>query len=215
MLGLSIETSSNLGSVALFESNPFRIIKSFEWERTQSHSELVTDHIQQLFEHHQPSDLKVIAVGIGPGSFTGVRVAINVAKAFGYAQKIPIFACNSHQILASSVSEDCVVITNAYKNLYFFSRYQNQDETIQPRVLSLEELKTEIQNPILSLGPLPQILPQLKVNPNLRPYPKATILAQHFSKIDSPQLLLWSEVKPLYLRASAAEEVLEARKSKS
>lgn len=67
-----------------------------------------------LDKHHlQVSDLKAIFVGVGPGSFTGVRVAVSVAQAFAQACDIPIFSVSSLAFYAPSEEGKFAVLHDA------------------------------------------------------------------------------------------------------
>ena len=87
---LAISCSTNFGSIAVGENQ--KILEKIEWERAQSHGELVTPYLQEITEKvgWDFSEIDLIAVDKGPGSFTGVRVAINSVKALAYSFETPI-----------------------------------------------------------------------------------------------------------------------------
>ncbi len=236
MRGLAIETSSLVGSVALFELKPngLSILGDRNWQREQSHSELVTPAIENLLAAQglKPQDLQMIAVSVGPGSFTGVRVGINVARAMAYSLNLPIFTFNSHRILVEQARQKTdlpiVTMTNAFKQMVFVAKYshsadQELDEIEAPHALSLEQLRESLLSPVLCLGDGPEVYSLteslgdlLKIDPQFSIYPSAKDLCRLCAKISTNVVPLpWREVKPLYIRASAAEENLESlRKSK-
>lgn len=238
MRGLAIETSSLVGSVALFEFDPsdFSILKAKDWQRQQSHSELVTPAIEELLSSlkWKPRELNVIAIGNGPGSFTGVRVAVNVARAMAYSLNIPVMTFNSHRILAEQARQrtslPILTLTNAFKQMVFAAKYEHASgkngelvETRAPQALSLDQILDFAESSVLCLGDGPtayplndQILARLKIDPQFSVHPSAKDLCRMCAKIPAAGVpLSWQEVKPLYIRASAAEENLEnVRKSK-
>jgi len=236
MRGLAIETSSLVGSVALFEFDPsnFSILKTKNWQREQSHSELVTPAIEDALLSHgwRPQDLNIIAISNGPGSFTGVRVAVNVARAMAYSLNIPVMTFNSHRALAEQArhktSLPIITLTNAFKQMVFAAKYEHASdgelrEVQAPLVLSLDKILEFADAPALCLGDGPQSYPldsqtsaRLKIDPNFSVHPSAKDLCRLCAMVpDAGQTLAWQHVKPLYIRASAAEENLESvRKSK-
>ena len=89
---LNIETSTEVCSVVLAKDG--KIL--FEKESTQglSHSELLTVFIEELFAENklQMRILDAVAVSKGPGSYTGLRIGVSVAKGLCYALDIPLIA---------------------------------------------------------------------------------------------------------------------------
>ncbi|HOP07540.1 MAG TPA: tRNA (adenosine(37)-N6)-threonylcarbamoyltransferase complex dimerization subunit type 1 TsaB [candidate division Zixibacteria bacterium] len=87
---LAIDTSSHLLRLAL-QFGGDRLVKSEE-DAGQSHGQMLIRKIQNLLEsaNLQPSDLQALVVATGPGSFTGLRIGIAVAKGMAVAQNLPV-----------------------------------------------------------------------------------------------------------------------------
>lgn len=102
---LAIETSSKLCSVALIEEGNVKDAEEAMGEKF-IHAEALHPMIQNLLHRNQltPSELTGIAVGIGPGSYTGLRIGLAAAKGFAYALNIPLFAANTDQLLRASLT---------------------------------------------------------------------------------------------------------------
>ena len=86
---LNIETSSKNCSVSL--SSMGKLVSHFELEDDKyRHSELLTSTIQDILfnEKLNVKDLDAISIGVGPGSFTGLRIGFSVAKGLCYPHKI-------------------------------------------------------------------------------------------------------------------------------
>ncbi|NCF70145.1 MAG: tRNA (adenosine(37)-N6)-threonylcarbamoyltransferase complex dimerization subunit type 1 TsaB [Chlamydiales bacterium] len=60
-----------------------------------AHSEACFFQLEELFKNNSIQDIELIICGVGPGSFTGIRVGAAIAKAFSYAKKIPLVGVNS------------------------------------------------------------------------------------------------------------------------
>lgn len=96
---LNIESSSNICSVALSEDG---ITSGFiESDEDKSHAGKLTLFIEELFKNHNISIEKVdaIAVSQGPGSYTGLRIGVSVAKGMCYAMNKPLIAIDTLQAL--------------------------------------------------------------------------------------------------------------------
>lgn len=102
MVILAIETSSVCGSVAIVQTNTgdFRTLAFNEWRRGQSHAEIVTPAIDDAIRLIGGLEkISAVAVDVGPGSFTGIRVGINSANTLAWARGIPVIPFWSTAIL--------------------------------------------------------------------------------------------------------------------
>ena len=99
MLTLAIDTSTNILSIALVRDD--EILAHFDEPTKNNQSEILMTRIETLMKHCElkPSDLEKIAVAIGPGSYTGVRVGVTVAKTLAFALAIPIVGISSLQVM--------------------------------------------------------------------------------------------------------------------
>ena len=101
---LNIETSSKNCSVCL--SSKGKLIQSFDSEDdTFRHSELLTSCIQDILSENNidVKDLSVISIGIGPGSFTGLRIGVAAAKGLCLGLNIPLLSINTLTILSQKM----------------------------------------------------------------------------------------------------------------
>ena len=108
---LNIETSSTNCSVALSKSG--ELIDFIEKDSPNfSHSEKLHQFIKDLIERNNTSidNLDAIAVGIGPGSYTGLRIGLSTAKGLCYGSALPMIAISSLLNLAHSVEFDGLII---------------------------------------------------------------------------------------------------------
>ncbi len=97
---LSIETSTRSGGVALFRDGVLTRILRFE--ETNPASELLIPGIADILEREAlgPEHLDAIAVSMGPGSFTGLRVGLTAAKTLAIRLQIPVMGVSSLHALA-------------------------------------------------------------------------------------------------------------------
>lgn len=96
---LHIETSTNVCSVALSKGEQLLCYK--ESHEDKAHGRLLTLFIDEVFQKSNTdiSALDAVSVGKGPGSYTGLRIGVSVAKGICYAQNIPLIAIGTLEIL--------------------------------------------------------------------------------------------------------------------
>ncbi len=102
---LSIETATDVSSVALFEEGHLVAVQNIYTNRL--HAKLITVLIDQLLRNLDliPGDLAGVVVSQGPGSYTGLRVGVSTAKGLAMAQQIPLLSVGSLESLAFSVAD--------------------------------------------------------------------------------------------------------------
>lgn len=100
-LVLGIESSTHNCSVALFKGQEILALRE-ESANRYLHSEKLHLFIEEVLVVAQvsPSDLNAIALGKGPGSYTGLRIGVAAAKGLAYALDIPVIAVNGLELLA-------------------------------------------------------------------------------------------------------------------
>lgn len=103
---LSIETGTDVCSVAL--ANDGELMALRESDEGRDHAKKVALFVDELLRETgvQPADLDAIAVGKGPGSYTGLRIGVSFAKGMCYALNIPLIAVGSLDALTEVARED-------------------------------------------------------------------------------------------------------------
>jgi tRNA threonylcarbamoyladenosine biosynthesis protein TsaB len=136
---LNIETSSKNCSVCL--SSKGNLVTSFDLEdEAYRHSELLTSSIQNILNENNldVNGLSAVSVGIGPGSFTGLRIGFSVAKGLCYPHNIDLIGISSLRIIANSVVKENKNIISLIKDKgehYYVSKYSNDlKEIIEPKI---------------------------------------------------------------------------------
>ncbi|MBY0314385.1 MAG: tRNA (adenosine(37)-N6)-threonylcarbamoyltransferase complex dimerization subunit type 1 TsaB [Bdellovibrionales bacterium] len=236
MLSLAINTSSTKGSLALFENK--KLLRGTEWEKDQeknlSHSELATPALEAFFfNHHSLNDLDLLICGKGPGSFTGIRVGLSVIKSLAYIRNLPIIAPDDcFNIAINSLDHDnslpIAVIIDAQKNSVFCATYEWKQNrlvlTQEPTLVSLSDLEKHLTAPqYLCLGDgylhyapyfSEETKSKLSRNQEIADHPSAKNMSEYLlNNLDQFPTQTWKDLLPLYLRASAAEEVLIAKQA--
>lgn len=130
---LLIETATERCSCAL--ANEQGIVSYAESNEPNSHSANLSLLIDGLFNQTQYSysNLSAIAVSIGPGSYTGLRIGVSTAKGLAYALDIPVIALKTCEIFAAPVFEKnhnacCVAMIDARRMEVYASIFHNKKE---------------------------------------------------------------------------------------
>ncbi len=100
---LNIETSTNVCSVALTAEG--MVLAHQEDMEGRNHAALLSDYIKYCLDFAREKELKLdaVAVSMGPGSYTGLRIGLSEAKGLAYALDIPLIGVNTLQLLACQV----------------------------------------------------------------------------------------------------------------
>ena len=128
MLILGIDTSTKICTCSIFDSEN-GIIAETSLSVKKNHSNIVMPIIDNLFKISELNinDIDKVAVAIGPGSFTGVRIALGIAKGLAMALNKPLIAVNELDILeaiASGNENEIIPLIDARKERVYY-KYQN------------------------------------------------------------------------------------------
>lgn len=99
---LALETSTKNCSVALINGAELMVLKEAHSDQ-YIHSEKLHLFIEAVLEQAscKPGDLEAIAVGAGPGSYTGLRIGVTSAKALAYSLEIPLISARGPELLVA------------------------------------------------------------------------------------------------------------------
>ncbi|MFO7535780.1 MAG: tRNA (adenosine(37)-N6)-threonylcarbamoyltransferase complex dimerization subunit type 1 TsaB [Kiritimatiellia bacterium] len=106
MILLALETSSGLESAALLDDRT--VLASASWAATREHARLFFDALRQLLAEQAltPDRVDAFAVGLGPGSFTGLRMALSAAQGLALPGNKPLFGLPSAEAAAAEAARE-------------------------------------------------------------------------------------------------------------
>ena len=133
---LQIETSSTNTSVAIAKDG--KILASKEQDSAgYSHEKFLHPFIDEVLKlaELQTSDIDAVAVGSGPGSFTGLRIGVSAAKGLCFALEIPLIAIPTMELLARQVqlpADRIIPMTDARRMEVYTATYDHNYNVIEP-----------------------------------------------------------------------------------
>ena len=96
---LNIETSTDVCSVALTSEG--QVLDHRENYEGQTHATLLSQYVKEMLDYARSREMKIdaIAVSIGPGSYTGLRIGLSEAKGLAFGLNVPLIGVNTLQLL--------------------------------------------------------------------------------------------------------------------
>ncbi|GAC1654383.1 MAG: hypothetical protein NVS4B8_29570 [Herpetosiphon sp.] len=147
---LAIDTSGDFAGVALWQAGS--ILAAATWRTGRRHTEQLLPQLDLLLKHtaSTPADLSCVAVAIGPGSWTGLRVGLSLAKAIAQANDVPIIGVPTHEMWAWShreLDQLLVVVIRLGRGRYAIARFDPLAQPcagpIEPQVYELAAVPIE------------------------------------------------------------------------
>lgn len=148
---LALDTATSAVSVAVARDG--EVLAAIRVRGDRRHAEQLTPAIQRCFADTgvRPRDLAAVAVGVGPGLFTGLRVGVTAAKVIAFAQRIPVIGVSSLELVAwplRHASRTVVAALDARRREVFWAAYRPVPGGMQrvagPAVTRPEELVAEL-----------------------------------------------------------------------
>jgi tRNA threonylcarbamoyladenosine biosynthesis protein TsaB len=227
---LAIDTSTLTASVAITNGTlADGVVRAvFSWRGAVSHSSRLLTVVEMVMAEAQIGfgQLAGLAVGLGPGSFTGLRIAMATVKGLAVATGLPLYGASSLDVLAAAIAGDwqvCAVL-DARKQEIYAGRYRLVFGRPPQRLGDIVAIKPEtigalVDAPCLFVGDAVPVYDALwrqqlgnlyQAAPAYCHFPSAAALglvAGQLRQQGAPLPL--AAATPLYIRASDAEQNLE------
>ena len=146
---LAIETATSSCSVALAYGG---VVFSRNEVGNNIHSKVLLEMVQEVLAQAQISNeqIQAVAVGQGPGSFTGLRIGVGVAQGIAYGINVPMVGVSSLDALANQAPNNGQVIAgiDARMGEVYWCEYLKTDDDVQ----RIDSLKVSPPSDIISQG---------------------------------------------------------------
>lgn len=125
MFALALETSGRLGSIALFRDG--RLLDERTYPHGLQHAAAIVPMLDALCREHgvAPRQLEQIFISIGPGSFTGLRVGVTLAKTLAFSTGAKIVAVPSVDVIVENLPDEAthaIIVLDAKRGQIFTAR---------------------------------------------------------------------------------------------
>ena len=200
---LAIETSTTKASLALLERNSGEALWQSAFESDRLHNAKIFAPIDEALEICR-GKLHQIVVGLGPGSYSGVRVGISVANGLSLALEVPVAGLPSIAVLSDEA--EFVVTGDARRSSYYLARIQNRRLDNEPKLMDeaqwLDEM-TVLRDRGLNIYTTEAALVRQNEHPIELRQPEALELARETAGMKTTELSEQDAqiLQPIYLRA--------------
>ena len=209
---LAIETSGSSLSIAISENS--NVLTEYFYNAGKIHSDVLVPLTEKIVNgaKWELKDIDKFAVSCGPGSFTGIRVAMSVIKTLAQTLNKPVVSIDCLEILKYQVNVKGIKIVpaiDALRNEVYVK--QKNEITILPVQTFIKKFK-KYKNEIIVVGNAAFVYKDLlskelgKISVSLQPclnFPKASVLALMAQTVEGTS---FKDIEPLYGRKSWAEE---------
>ncbi len=225
MLTLGIETSGTLGFIALRQNGVTLVEHELEHARRR-HAQTLISEIQATLQRFQfrPRDVQRVAISIGPGSFTGLRVGVVFGKTFAFATGCELVPVDTLAVVAQAAPADVsevMAVADAQREELFVGHYQRDANQLWQRLADIRiqsnanwfaDIEARASATFAVTGPgLIKIRDQIPATVRVLPEEVWSPRAAHVAELSERCTPITSaaaigDLEPFYLRKSAAEE---------
>ncbi len=192
---LAVDTSQLQSSICLLTKDGLILVDSIQGSTQASHSKSLLPLIDELLKRNKQTiaEIETYAVGVGPGSFTGIRIGCSTIKAFAQVFQKPILSFSSLKACYYSHSEkpveNFVFLQNAYQGMVFAGWFESAKWN--EGAFTEAELPTKFDSKTIFKKDLPII--------------NTGILQATLDSLNEKSFTDYSSLKANYLRPSQAE----------
>jgi len=223
-IAIALETSGRIGSIALVESG--RVLVEEEFPHGLQHAAGIISILDRLTrgKNWTPRDIEEIYISTGPGSFTGLRVGITVAKTLAFSLGAKLVAVPSTEVLARNAPagwQNSIIVLDAKRGQIFTARFANMNgepTIVEPAHLdTLAEMLVRSPRPVHLIGEgipyhraaIPED-PQVIITDESTWRARAAVVAEIGSQLARADHFVDPQgLAPLYIRRPEAEEKWE------
>ena len=228
---LAMDTATVVSTVAVATED--RVVAELTAETRFTHSETLVENIEEVMRlaDVKREELSAVAVSLGPGSFTGLRIGLAAAKAIAYALSIPLVGVPTLEVLAAAFPSPGAIVApliDAQKGNGYFALFRWTENGLvcerDVAVASPEEIIAtlkSVQSPVMLAGDFARKLVvkrvELPKNATLAPLthimPRAALVAARaVVRLQNGEGKSPMDLEPIYVRRSEAEVLWEKRR---
>ena len=139
---LCIETSTPNASLAVRDPDSGETVWKEEFTTDRAHNAVIFSPVEEMLEKHR-SELQGIVVGLGPGSYGGIRVGIAVANGLGLALGIPTLGVSSLEAWDVEPASH-LVLGDARRGSFFIAEIDQRKLVGEPKLVDAEKIESDL-----------------------------------------------------------------------
>lgn len=152
MVTLGLDTSTKVATIAVVDRSG--VIGEYSLSKDMSHSEKLMPMIREVLDNidMKIEDIDLFSVGIGPGSFTGLRIGLSTMKSFSHLLKKPIVGVSTLKALAYNMYGSSSIIMpmlDARRDRVYTGLYKFEDGVIveveEPFILPIKDIEEKLE----------------------------------------------------------------------
>ena len=145
MYSILIDTADKYLSVGLSKDNT--IVDSISYECWQRQSEFLISELDKLMKRNNVTrnDIGAVVASKGPGSYTGIRIALTVAKVMAFALNIPLYLASSLEVL-KDFNAPSICVVNARSKRSYVAVYDGETTIMADTIMDNKDLLDYIAN---------------------------------------------------------------------
>lgn len=153
MITLCMDTSFHFLTLVLIQDS--KVIASIQEEAYRQQSETILTRLDTLFKSNGivPTQINEIVITDGPGSYTGLRIAMSIAKTLAAIAPIKLYTLSSLRLLAG-MNDSVGVLIDARANRVYFAHYDQGKVLIEDGIYTLEEAENYCKDCLILYGHL-------------------------------------------------------------
>ncbi len=138
MFTLLLDTSNTYLSIGLAKDH--QIIDSISYEAWQKQSEFLIQELDAILNRNniERKDIEMVISAKGPGSYTGVRIALTVAKVIAFALNVPLYLVSSLEVLKDRETPS-ICLMNARSKRSYFGVYYREKILVEDKIVDNKE----------------------------------------------------------------------------
>ena len=140
---LSILSVDNTSSVSVMIND--KIVDNFSTDDYNSHSKVLPGYLVKINSKYDLGKFDGIAISIGPGSYTGLRIGLSLAKGLAFSKNLPLIPITTFDIINYKIINESPywILVHSHRDFYFAQKYNNSIKIDEPFVVDINKLECD------------------------------------------------------------------------
>lgn len=138
----SILSADNTSSVSVMIDG--KVVENLSTDDCNSHSKVLPGYLSRVNSKYDLDKFDGIAISIGPGSYTGLRIGLSLAKGVAFSKDLPLIPITTFDIVNYSILNESNywILVHSHRDFYFAQEYMNSMKVNNPLVIDINKLES-------------------------------------------------------------------------